>query len=105
MQGLNSPGTAAGDTQQPTHSAQTKQKPQQQPITEQPERRQRVDRRRTRNPVFEARARRVGMVLDRRRSHRGLRAVWRRSVAAVGAFFSFGDRVNATPQNEQQLGS
>lgn len=31
------------------------------------DRRNRVERRRTRNPVFEARARRVGMALDRRR--------------------------------------
>ncbi len=40
------------------------------------DRRNRTERRRTRNPVFEARARRVGMALDRRQ-HRGWLAALR----------------------------
>jgi len=38
--------------------------------------RSRVDRRKTRNPVFEARARRVGMTLDRRQSRSGVTALF-----------------------------
>lgn len=46
------------------------------------DRRNREDRRRTRNPVFEARARRVGLALDRRR-RRGVLALWRNRARAV----------------------
>ena len=51
------------------------------------DRRRRSDRRRTPNPVFEARARRVGMALDRRQQQTLLSNLRRRLTELVSGWF------------------
>lgn len=64
------------------------------------DRRNRVERRRTRNPVFEARARRVGMALDRRQSRGWLAAVLVRSKHGLKSLLGMHRASDGTAQHQ-----